>query len=79
MAQITIDRLALKLSGLSASQGRRLTELIAAGLAAAPAPPGAPKRIDTLTVDFAPAPGSSLESLAEQVTNELLKQLRSTL
>jgi hypothetical protein len=69
-----VDRLTLRLAGLSAADGRRLAQLVASCLASADAP-GAPTSLDRLRVSVAPHPGESLESMAERIAAELLYAL----
>jgi hypothetical protein len=69
-----VDRLALRLAGISAADGRRLAELVGERLAAAPSPAGA---ADTgtmrLTVDA--QPGEGLDSMAHRIVEALLREL----
>ena len=83
MPDVTVDRLALKLSGLSESEGRRLAALIAEGLAAAPlffAPEDAPsRRVDTVNVNVPAVPGGNVEQIAATVVADVLRQLERTI
>lgn len=78
MNDIRIERLALKLTGISEADGRRLAMLITEGLAAAPlseAPPGAPQ---ALQVSMNAGAEQGLESLSNQIVSELVSQLART-
>jgi hypothetical protein len=70
-----VDRLTLRLAGLSASDGRRLAHLVAGCLASADAP-GAATSTARLRVSVAPRPGESLESMAQRIAAELVYALR---
>ena len=79
MTTINIDRLALKLSGLSEREGHRLARLIAEGLAQADIPNTAPHRLETLRVNLtAPADGHA-DRLSQQIVADILRQLERTL
>jgi hypothetical protein len=79
MATIDIDRLTLKLSGLSEREGQRLARLIAEGLAQADIPNTAPRRLETLRVNLtAPADGN-VDRLSQQIVADVLRQLERTL
>ncbi len=78
MATIDIDRLTLKLSGLSEREGQRLARLIAAGLTQADVP-NATSRLETLRVNLtAPADGN-VDRLSQQIVADILRQLERTL
>lgn len=69
-----IDRLTLRLGGLSAADGRRLALRVAEYLAAAD-PTGAPARTDRLRVSVAPQAGEAFDAMARRVASELLHAL----
>ena len=72
MADIEIDRLTLQVPGLPAEQGRRLAELVAAGLERARF---APKQsADKVTVAL-PSAAASLEQLAASIVEGLRRQI----
>jgi hypothetical protein len=58
MSDIHIDRLTLKLSGLSESEGRRLAMLIAEGLAGVTLPEGVPPRTESIRLDLRAKPAA---------------------
>lgn len=74
MADLSIERLSLHLSGLSENDGRRLTRMIADGLAAASVSIAAESQ-DSMQSKIEPRPGSSLQEISEQVVADLLSQL----
>jgi hypothetical protein len=71
---LDLDRLSLRLTGLSATDGRRLARLVAEYLAAAD-PPGAPVAADRLRVSVAAHAGESLDALAQRIATETLYAL----
>jgi hypothetical protein len=75
MAELSIERLSLHLSGISEKDGRRLTRLIADGLAEASAPRSTADR-DALRSSITPRAGSSLQQIADQIVADLLSQLQ---
>jgi hypothetical protein len=79
MAEIHIERLALKLSGISESDGQRLVQSIAEGLASAIIPSEGPRHIDSLRVNATATPGKSVDLLSKQIVAEIVRQLESTL
>lgn len=74
MAELSIGRLSLHLSGLSESDGRRLTRMIADGLAMASVPNAAVDR-EAMQSRITPRSGSSLQQISDQVVADLLSQL----
>lgn len=76
MANITIERLTLNLTGLSPEEGRRLAHSIAAALAAAPASIQAGGNRDRVAVAVNATPDASVDHLAEQIVAELLQQMK---
>jgi hypothetical protein len=75
MPTVTVDRLSLRLSGLTESDGRHLARLIAEGLASA--------SIDASVVDhndmqsgLTVRPGSDVQGMAEEVVADLIRQLQ---
>lgn len=75
MNDIRIGRLTLRLSGLSESEGRRLTALITEGLAAAAVPGAAPQAPGALQVSVNAGAEQGLESLSNQIVSEIVSQL----
>lgn len=78
MSELVIERLALKLSGLTEPQGRHLARLLTETLAAR-LPAGSAASIGQLQVRVAPSPGEPLETLAERLVAEVLRQLQGSL
>lgn len=78
MPRIAIDRLSLRLSGLSEDQGRLLATRVTEGLAAAPVA-GAASEHDAIQASAAMLPGGSLETLAAHIVADLVRQLQRTL
>lgn len=78
MAQISIERLTLKLSGLSSGEGKRLAHLIAEGLSTASLGAEFPYQIDTLRVKVAASPEDRVDWLSQQVVAEIVGQLQRT-
>jgi hypothetical protein len=79
MAEMNIERLTLKLSGISESDGQRLARLIAEGLASATISSESPHHIDSLHVNATASPGNEIGMLSRQVVAEIVRQLESTL
>lgn len=69
-----IDRLAVRLAGLSEPDARRLARLVAESLSSADAP-GMALPTDRLRLSVAPHPGESLESMAQRIAAEMLYAL----
>jgi hypothetical protein len=77
MPQLMVDRLRLSLEGVSRADAQRLATLVAQGLAGAEiANEG---DIQSLQVSLAPMPGSTMQSLSEQIVAELIGQLNRTI
>jgi hypothetical protein len=76
---IRIDRLALKLSGLTEAQGRHLAMLITAGLAAVPREPDATAAQPAERDDPIHASKDHLSQLSDRVVSEVLRQLERSL
>jgi hypothetical protein len=80
MADVSIQRLTLKLSGLSAGDGRRLAERIAEGLAAVALPAGlALLEVEKVQVKAAAGAGQSVDQLAGQIVAEIVRQVQRSL
>ncbi len=79
MAEMNIERLALKLSGINESEGQRLAQLIAEGLASATISPEGPRHIDALRVNATASPGNSVDMLSKEIVAEIVRQLESML
>lgn len=74
MTQLNIDRLALKLSGISEIEGQRLAKLITEGLANSNVPNQA-SDYSNLKVNIPSRPNASVDWLAEQIVADVLRQL----
>jgi len=79
MAAINIDRLSLRLSGISGGDGQRLARLIAEGLAASPIGIEGTHHLDAMQVNVTARPGSSMDMLSQQIVADVLRQLERTL
>lgn len=75
MPEIVLDRLTLKLSGLSQRDGERLAQQVAENLAAAALPFETPLLVDTLQVRLRARPEDGIDQLAAQIVAEVLRQL----
>jgi hypothetical protein len=76
MPELTIERLSLRLSGLSEDESRRLARLIAERLGAAP---GISGKRDTMRADIHAPASASVQDLSDQIVAELVRQLERTL
>jgi hypothetical protein len=74
MPRVTIDRLSLHLSGITESDGRSLTRLIAEGLADASLPSGG-GQMEWMQSSVAASPGASPATLSERIVADLVRQL----
>lgn len=79
MTQISIERLTLKLSGLSSGEGKRLAHLIAEGLSTASIAAASSYQIDTLRVKVDARPSDTVDWLSQQVVAEVVGQLERTI
>ena len=73
--QISIERLSLRLSGLSQSDGERLARLVANGLAESWLAESPTREVGAMKVKVQAAAGSNLNRISEQIVNEILRQL----
>jgi len=74
MPAVNIDRLTLKLSGLSEEQARRLVRLVAQGLADSPLRAAGANRAEVESKQQMSA-GTSVEDLSKRIVMDLLNQL----
>ncbi|MBG1270882.1 hypothetical protein [Nostoc sp. WHI] len=74
MPELKIDRLTLKLSGISELEGQRLAKLITEGLANSNISSQAAD-IPNLKVNIPSRPNASVDWLAEQIVADILRQL----
>jgi hypothetical protein len=79
MSNLRIDRLALRLSGVSEAEGRRLAQLLTEGWAEAGLPGAASGDVGALRVQITARPGDSMEWLARQITAEVRRQLERSI
>ena len=73
MTEIAIDRLSLKLSGLSAGEGERLARLVADGLGGQKFP-GPVHDVEGLTISINSS-GRNLQRLSDQIVREIVRQV----
>jgi hypothetical protein len=73
MTEISIDRLSLKLSGLTAGEGERLARLVADGLGRQKLPASA-HGVEGMTINVN-ASGGNLQRLSDQIVREIMRQL----
>ena len=69
-----LDRLTLRLAGLSEAQGRRLAQLVGEHLACA-TPPAPAGTADAIRVTLEAQPGEALESMAQRIVAQMLRGL----
>ena len=69
-----VDRMTLRLAGVSEADARRLGRLVVEYLASADAP-GAALPTARLRVSIAPHPGESLDSMAQRIAEEMVYAL----
>jgi hypothetical protein len=79
MTAINIDRLTLRLSGISERDGQHLARLITEGLTTASIMPEGSYQLDTMRVNVTASPGSSVDMLAQQIVAAILRQIEQTL
>jgi hypothetical protein len=75
---LQVDRLTLRLAGISEEDGRRLAQLVGERLASA-TPPEAAGTTDAMRVTVGGQRGEALESMAERIVAEMLRGLVRTL
>jgi hypothetical protein len=79
MTNLNIDRLTLKLSGLSQDQGQHLARLIAEGLASSEITSHSARDAPTLQLNITAQPNANVDWLANQIVSEVLRQVNQTL
>ncbi|MEH1778479.1 MAG: hypothetical protein V7L26_04905 [Nostoc sp.] len=79
MTNLTIDRLTLKLSGLSEPEGQHLAQIITQRLASSDVTNHEPSDLAALQVTVSTRPNASIDWLAEQIVTSILRQLNQTL
>ncbi|MDO8586993.1 MAG: hypothetical protein Q7T82_08125 [Armatimonadota bacterium] len=75
MTDVRVDRLAIRLSGISKSEARLLAPLLGERLGAARFPVGTSVHVDAVRVKAQAAPGEGMSRLAEQIVDEILRQI----
>jgi len=75
MANIEIDRLTLKLSGLSQGDGERLARLVANGLVEASQSESSSREVPSINVAVQSDGSSNLNRVSAQIVREILRQL----
>lgn len=75
MADIAVERLSLRLSGVSPGEGERLARLIADGLGAANLPDRAPRQLETMNVAIRTDASAGVSRLSKEIVSEILRQL----
>jgi hypothetical protein len=78
MTSINIDRLTLKLSGLSPQQGQHLARLITAGLASQEVSSYS-RDTPAMQLNITAQPNANIDWLADRIVSEVLRQLNHTL
>ena len=76
MADVRVDRLTFEVPGLSASDGERLANLVASGLAAADLPE-VPASAGVLRVDV--RGGGDVDALASRIVEEIARRIARSL
>ncbi len=77
MPDLMVDRLRLNLEGLSRADAELLAALVAQGLARAEI--AGEGDVQGLQITLAPLPGSTMQSLSEQIVAELVGQINRTI
>lgn len=75
MSELSIDRLTLKLAGVSEADGRRLATLVAERLAATDLPASTAARVASIRLDLRADPRTPIEALTEQVVEGVVREL----
>ncbi|NJM59162.1 MAG: hypothetical protein HC849_01430 [Oscillatoriales cyanobacterium RU_3_3] len=79
MTNLTIDRLTLKLPGLSQQEGQHLARLITTRLASIEMTSGSIRDAPSLQINIQSQPNTNMDWLANQIVSEILRQLTQTL
>jgi hypothetical protein len=75
MADISIDKLSFSLSGVGRADGERLARAVAEKLGAARASVSGGGKRDSLKVDVRQGAGDTVDYLAAQIVEDLIRQL----
>ncbi len=70
-----IDRLSLRLSGISPAEGQRLARLITERLGTCQTGMLRPGRMDKVQVEATAKPGADMDRLAGQIAEQVLREL----
>lgn len=79
MANLSIDRLTLKLSGLSHQEGEQLAQLITTRLANSDVTGNSLHDVPSLQLNVTSSPSTNIDWLANQIVSEILRQLTHSL
>lgn len=75
MTNLNIDRLTLKLSGISELEGKRLTDLITDRLANSDISSRSNRASPQIQINIPAQPNPNLDQLSQQIVTEILRQL----
>ena len=79
MTNLTIDRLTLKLSGISQQEGQHLAGLVTNKLAASEISSYSARDAPALQLNINAPPNANVDWLANQIVSEVLRQLNQTI
>ena len=79
MGNLTIDRLTLKLSGISQKEGQHLARLVTNKLATSEISGYSARDAPALQLNINAQPNANVDWLANQIVSEVLRQLNQTL
>ena len=79
MPDIYIDRLTLKLSGISQQEGQHLAQLISTKLSSNEITSDSLRDVSALRLNITAQPNINIDWLANQIVSEVLRQLNQTL
>lgn len=75
MSELSIDRLTLRLTGVTEAEGRRLATLVAERLAAVDLPDSTAARVASIRLGLRADPRAPLDALTEQVVEGVVREL----
>jgi hypothetical protein len=79
MTNLTIDRLTLKLSGISQQEGQNLARLVINKLATSEISSYSARDAPALQLNINTQPNTNIDWLANQIVSEILRQLNQTI
>lgn len=79
MTNLTIDRLTLKLSGISQQEGQHLARLVTNRLATSEISSYSARDAPALKLNINAQPNANVDWLANQIVSEVLRQLNQTI